>query len=458
MEVLSIFLAVFALLVTVGAGYLLVKGQKPVIVLLLAGFVMVAVSTALQPGFGVLDKEDSSGSRWLDVIGMFENVAGSQLTSVGLIIMAAGGFSTYMNKIGASRALVELVSAPISRIKHKYVLLIITYLVGAALFMFIPSAAGLAILLTVLLVPVLTAAGISPAASAAVIATASAMPMGPASGTSVLASKTVGLSPVVYFVQNQLIVAIPTIVAIAITHYFVQRHYDRRGLEHYKSTEAKGDDAAEAGPRWYAIFLVLPIALLIVFSPLVNDSVELTTVAAFIAVWLLALICEMIRSKSFKEAADASTALFTGMGKMFVGVVALIIAAQIFAEGLTSTGVIDLLVKGGEKLGAGMAIMTVVFTLIVGLVTFLTGSGVGAFSAFSNLVPDIAKGLGGSAPALITPMEFASGLFRSMSPVSGVVIAVAGGAGIHPMDVVRRTLLPMLVGAVVMIAASLILL
>ena len=90
MEVVSIFLAVFALLVTVGAGYLLVKGQKPVIVLLLAGFVMVAVSTALQPGFGVLDKEDSSGSRWLDVIGMFENVAGSQLTSVGLIIMAAG--------------------------------------------------------------------------------------------------------------------------------------------------------------------------------------------------------------------------------------------------------------------------------------------------------------------------------------------------------------------------------
>ncbi|AXE40055.1 C4-dicarboxylate transporter DcuC [Acidipropionibacterium virtanenii] len=455
---MPVFLAAFALLVTIGVGYLLIKGQKPVIVLLLSGFVLVAVSTALQPGLEILDEKDSSGSRWLDIIGLFENVAGSQLTSVGLIIMAAGGFSTYMNKIGASRALVELLSAPMARIKHPYVLLIVTYFIGAALFMFIPSAAGLAILLMVLLVPVLTAAGITPAAAAAVIATASALPMGPASGTSVLAAKTVGLSPVVYFVQNQLIVAIPTAIAVAVTHYFIQRHYDRRGLESYKPTEVKGDDAAEAGPRWYSIFLVLPIVLLIVFSPLVNDKVELTTVGAFIIVWLLAMICEMIRNRSFKKAADASVALFTGMGKMFGGVVALIIAAQIFAEGLTATGAIDLLVKGGEKLGAGMAIMTVVFTVIVGLVTFLTGSGVGAFSAFSGLVPAIAKGLGGSAPALITPMEFASGLFRSMSPVSGVVIAVAGGVGISPMEVVRRTLLPMIVGAVVMIAASLILL
>ncbi|MGO3041557.1 C4-dicarboxylate transporter DcuC [Ancrocorticia populi] len=455
---MSVFLAVFALLNTLGAGYLLIKGQKPVIVLLLSGFLLIAVSTAVQPDFAILEEDASTGSRWLDVIGMFEDVAGSQLTGVGLIIMAAGGFSTYMNKIGASRALVEILSAPIAKIKHPYMLLIFTYLLGAVLFMFIPSAAGLAILLLVLLVPVLTAAGITPAASAAVIATASAMPMGPASGTSVLAAGTVDLSPVVYFVQNQLIVAIPTFIAISITHYFVQRHYDKKGLETYKPTEMQEADTSEAGPRWYALFLVIPIVLLIIFSPLVHDSIELTTVAAFVMVWLFAMICEMIRHRSFKIAADASTVFFTGMGKMFGGVVALIIAAQIFAEGLTATGAIDMLIDGGEKLGAEMAIMTIVFTLIVGLVTFLTGSGVGAFSAFSGLVPNIANGLGGSAVALITPMEFASGLFRSMSPISGVVIAVAGGVGISPMDVVRRTVLPMAVGVIVMTTFSLILL
>ncbi|MDU7717614.1 MAG: hypothetical protein E7J90_05090 [Cutibacterium avidum] len=54
-------------------------------------------------------------------------------------------------------------------------------------------------------------------------------------------------------------------------------------------------------------------------------------------------------------------------------------------------------------------------------------------------------------------MQFAGGLFRSVSPISGVVITVAGAAGISPMAVVRRTALPTLVGFIVMMASSLIL-
>ena len=53
-------------------------------------------------------------------------------------------------------------------------------------------------------------------------------------------------------------------------------------------------------------------------------------------------------------------------------------------------------------------------------------------------------------------MQFASGLFRSFSPVSGVVIAVSGGAGMSPLAVVRRTIIPMAVGIVVMTTCSLV--
>lgn len=455
---MSVFLALLALVVTVGAGYLLVRGHKPVIILLLAGFLLIAVSTACQPDFDVLKPEETTGSRWLDVIGIFESVAGSQLTSVGLIIMAAGGFSAYMNKIGASQALVEALAAPISRFQHPYVILIGTYFLGVVLFMFIPSAAGLAILLMVLLLPVLKTAGVSPAAAGAVIATASALPMGPASGTSVLAAKTIELSPVVYFVQNQLVVAIPTAIAIAVTHYFVQRYYDKRGLEKYQDSNVLGGGSGEAGPRFYGLFLALPIVLLVFFSPLVTDSVELTTVGAFLIVWLLAMVCECIRHRSFIAATQDATDFFAGMGKMFGGVVALIIAAQIFANGLTATGAIQMLIDGGQKLGAGAIVITILFTIIVGIVTLLTGSGVGAFSAFSSLVPQVSRELGSSAAAIITPMEFASGLFRSVSPVSGVIISVAGGVGISATELVRRTLLPVAVGFIVMTGSSLLLL
>jgi DcuC family C4-dicarboxylate transporter len=51
-------------------------------------------------------------------------------------------------------------------------------------------------------------------------------------------------------------------------------------------------------------------------------------------------------------------------------------------------------------------------------------------------------------------MQFASGMLRAMSPVAGVIIAVAGAAGISPMAIVRRTALPMIVGMVVTIIAN----
>ena len=86
--------------------------------------------------------------------------------------------------------------------------------------------------------------------------------------------------------------------------------------------------------------------------------------------------------------------------------------------------------------------------------SFFSGSGVGAYSSFASLAPDVAAGLGGSVPALVTPMQFASGMVRAMSPVAGVIIAVAGAAGISPMAVVRRTWLPMALGLVVTLVAN----
>ena len=64
------------------------------------------------------------------------------------------------------------------------------------------------------------------------------------------------------------------------------------------------------------------------------------------------------------------------------------------------------------------------------------------------------KGLGGSVAELVTPMQFASGLLRAMSPVAGVIIAVAGAAGVSPMAIVRRTWIPMILGIITAIIAN----
>ena len=91
-------------------------------------------------------------------------------------------------------------------------------------------------------------------------------------------------------------------------------------------------------------------------------------------------------------------------------------------------------------MGLGLNGMTAVLTAVVGIVTFLTGSGVGAFSSFALwllMLPAVWAVL--FAAAFVTPMQFASGMLRAMSPVAGVIIAVAGAAGVSPMAIVRRT-------------------
>ena len=183
-------------------------------------------------------------------------------------------------------------------------------------------------------------------------------------------------------------------------------------------------------------------------------SIKIDTVAALLLVWILVVVVELIRLRDPKRVLKDAVTFFQAMGKMFAGIVSLIICAEFFANALKVSGLITMLIDSAQGVGAGMNFMTIILTSIVGLVTFLTGSGVGAYSSFAALAPDVATGLGGTVTSLVTPMQFASGMLRAMSPVAGVIIAVAGAAGVSPMAIVRRTAVPMLVGMVVTIIAN----
>ena len=52
------------------------------------------------------------------------------------------------------------------------------------------------------------------------------------------------------------------------------------------------------------------------------------------------------------------------------------------------------------------------------------------------------------------PMECMSNLFRSMSPVAAVVIIVATTVKANPLDIIRRTWVPLMSGVIVVLALS----
>ncbi|MFA6850715.1 MAG: hypothetical protein WCS30_10250 [Selenomonadaceae bacterium] len=83
-------------------------------------------------------------------------------------------------------------------------------------------------------------------------------------------------------------------------------------------------------------------------------------------------------------------------------------------------------------------------------------SGLVAFYSFIVLIPAIAEQSGANAIAIALPMQLFSNLVRSISPVSAVVIIVASIIKVSPMEVVKRTSVPIILSMIVCIVLSIV--
>lgn len=437
-----------ALLTTIVVAWLIIKRMKPQAVLFAGGIFLLVV--AILMGVPLLDAKKSTGFVWFDIFKFMEDTFSTRAAGIGLMIMTVGGFAKYMDYIGASRSLVHLASKPLSMIRSPYLLLAVSYIIGQLLNIVIPSAAGLCVLLMATMYPVLVNLGVSRLSAAAVVATTPCLDLGPASGTAVFAAKTAEMDVADYFVGEQLPIAVVTMAAISISHYFVQRYFDRKeGLEAKVLQTASDHDEQELPPTIYALLPLVPIILVLVFSKLCISSIKMPVVTAMIISIFLAMMMELIRTRKPKAVCKSIQVFFDGMGHLFATVVTLIVAGETFAFGLTKIGAIDLIIQGAQSSGFGIIGITLVMTVIVAVSAVIMGSGNASFYSFGALVPDVAKGLSMLPSTMITPMQMAASIARSASPIAAAVVAVAGVADVSPVDLVKRTAIPMGVALVV---------
>ncbi|MDD1781072.1 C4-dicarboxylate transporter DcuC [Enterovibrio sp. ZSDZ35] len=441
--------AILALPIVFGAGYLIVKKYNTQAALFGAGILMMIIG-ALAGHTDFLPKGVSpSGAVVVDFFLVIKALSSSTLATLGLIIMAVGGFSKYMGHIGAANALVQVTTKPLSTIKNPYVILAFTYILGQFLNIFIPSAVGLAMLLLVALYPVLVNIGCTPASVAAVLATTACLDLGPASGASNKAAEVIGVDAATYFVQHQLVVGAAAAVVIAVLHFFCQKWFDKKDAEKGVKYELNStQDSAREAPTWFAILPTVPLVLLLVFSKFAITSIKIDVVTAMFISLAVSMLCDFLYTRNGRGVADSLKVYLQGMGDVFAGVVSLIIAAQTFVVGLKAIGFIDGLLGMASDLGLGYTPMLLMLVTIIGLTALLSGSGNAAFFSFSNLAPDVAAQVGVATAAMAMPMQLAAGIFRSFSPVAGVVMACAGVAGVPPMELVKRTAIPMMGGLV----------
>ncbi len=436
-------------------GYLIVKKYNTQAILLLAGLLMIALGVLSGHEDFMPKGGKATGSVIVDFFEVITVISSSTLAKLGLIIMAVGGFSKYMSHIGAANAMVQIATKPLSLIKNPYLVLAMAYIIGQLINIFIPSATGLALLLLVAMYPVLVGVGCNPAAAAAVVATTGCLDLGPASSASNKAAEVAGIDVAIYFANYQLVVAAGAMLVIAVLHFVCQRYFDKKeaekGIKHEFNLEAKEQRQA---PAWFAILPVLPLLLLLTFSKLAVTSVKMNVVTAMFISLFVSMLCDLLASRDLKSVTASLKVYLQGMGAVFASVVSLIIAAKVFVTGLQSIGFISLLLGSASSLGFGYFAMVVVLVLIIAVITFLSGSGNASFFSFSDLAPGVASQVGAPIAAVTLPMQLASGIVRSASPVAGVVIACAGVANVSPVEVVKRTAIPMAGGLITVLALS----
>lgn len=452
---LGIFLVVASVIL---AAYLVIKRYYAPWALLMVGLLLL-ICVSIISGAPLITGKKATHSAVFDIVQVFTNLLQSRTAGIGMNIICVGGFAYYMDKIGATKALVNICIKPLSYIHAPYLLLGLAYLVGQLLNVFIPSAVGLGMLLMVTIYPLLVAVGVSRLSAAAVVATASCLDLGPASGNSLLAAEISNLHVMEFFIENQLPVGIVTAVVIAAGHVVLGKFFDKRDLasgrltqDDFKlRTEVKKEGAAAQpdAPIYYAILPILPVVLLFVFSKLVYAGIRLEVVTAILSCALVAFVVDLLTVRNLRECTDRTKAMFNGMGKIFSSTVLLIVCAEVFAEGLKRSGGIDTILQSVAQMqGAGGVTMLLAMFLIMTLAAFVTGSGNAAFFAFSPLLPQAAQSVAWSTVTMAVPVQLASGIARSMSPIAGVVMAVSGIAEVSPFELVRRTI-PVMVFALI---------
>ena len=178
-------------------------------------------------------------------------------------------------------------------------------------------------------------------------------------------------------------------------------------------------------------------------------TIKLGIPAAVIITIFVSMIFEYIRKREFVEVMASMKVFFEGMGKYFAVVVTLIVAGQVFGKGLTAIGAVNALIAGAESMGLGVMSLIIVMGVIIGIIAFLMGSGNAPFYSFASIAPAIAEKFGVHVADVLLPLQTMTGFGRTMSPVTGGIVAVAGMAGVSPFRVVKRNMVPLLCCCVV---------
>lgn len=395
--------------------FLLIKRYEARMVLVVAGIVMCACA-----------------GNPMAALNSFAKGMGSSMISSACSSM---GFALVMRFTGCDKHLINFLAKGLTKVHFLIIpgVVLATFAVNMAL----PSAAGTAAAAGAIFIPIMMGAGIHPAMAAAAVKCGtygSMLNPGLAHNPFVAKIAGVGVMDVIAFHYKanlaSLVIAAITITVIA---YMTHENKDNfaEGLELEENFKVN---------YLYALMPIIPIAILLLGATKIVPMFKMGVAQAMIIGCILAL------AVTRTNPAELTKSFFDGMGKAYADIIGIIISAGVFVAGMNAMGLVKAFTNAMLNNPAIVKIAASVGPFLLGLIV---GSGDAATFAFNEAITPHAADFGMTPVQMGSMATLGGTLGRTMSPIAGATIIVAGIAGVNPMEIAKRNALPMVLAMVV---------
>ena len=395
--------------------FLLIKRYEARMVLVAAGIVMCACA-----------------GNPMAALNSFAKGMGSSMISSACSSM---GFALVMRFTGCDKHLINFLAKGLTKVYFLIIpgVVLATFAVNMAL----PSAAGTAAAAGAIFIPIMMGAGIHPAMAAAAVKCGtygSMLNPGLAHNPFVAKIAGVGVMDVIAFHYKanlaSLVIAAITITVIAYMTHENKDHF-AEGLELEENFKVN---------YLYALMPIIPIAILLLGATKIVPIFKMGVAQAMIIGCILAL------AVTRTNPAELTKSFFDGMGKAYADIIGIIISAGVFVAGMNAMGLVKAFTNAMLNNPAIVKIAASVGPFLLGLIV---GSGDAATFAFNEAITPHAADFGMTPVQMGSMATLGGTLGRTMSPIAGATIIVAGIAGVNPMEIAKRNALPMVLAMVV---------
>ena len=395
--------------------FLLIKRYEARMVLVAAGIVMCACA-----------------GNPMAALNSFAKGMGSSMISSACSSM---GFALVMRFTGCDKHLINFLAKGLTKVHFLIIpgVVLATFAVNMAL----PSAAGTAAAAGAIFIPIMMGAGIHPAMAAAAVKCGtygSMLNPGLAHNPFVAKIAGVGVMDVIAFHYKaniaSLVIAAITITVIAYMTHENKDHF-AEGLELEENFKVN---------YLYALMPIIPIAILLLGATKIVPVFKMGVAQAMIIGCILAL------AVTRTNPAELTKSFFDGMGKAYADIIGIIISAGVFVAGMNAMGLVKAFTNAMLNNQAIVKIAASVGPFLLGLIV---GSGDAATFAFNEAITPHAADFGMTPVQMGSMATLGGTLGRTMSPIAGATIIVAGIAGVNPMEIAKRNALPMVLAMVV---------